>query len=323
MMIKKLFILLTILILPALLLIGCVNDMEQFQGVSPTSDFTVQLVPNTNLDVYIYAKQSNLTTIPADLINMSHDIDVESLAIWGVPGEKSMIFGVGLTFSDGKTAGDVYQLIPENNDIWKFIRGNNLYIVKGSGTAAESLKTSIKNDDFKVYKNTKLKDAADLLPKSVRAKLISIAFAKPSKQVMNFIAENMGSQNLEQINQILKLSNLEVMIAGLYSPHQINIARAVEIVRGKGNMADLDVGLLVAVKSSLPGILVEPAVREIIQQQGLVATRVNDITLYKGSWKSSNFPTIPVYARVAGNYVFVALSGQADYAQTIITSIYK
>jgi hypothetical protein len=302
---------------------GCQNDLEQFQGVSSTSEFSVLKVPDVDLDVYVYAKQRNLTTFPADMINMGHDIQVESLAIWGVPGDEEMAFGMGLIFSDDSTATEIYNMIADSPSLWKWISGNNLYVVQGAGNAADSLKTAIQNNDFRIYNNAKLIDAANMLPKSVRAKLIGIAMAEPSNQLVDFIATNVSSGTVEQINEVLQMADLELLIAGLYSPHQINISRAMEVVQGEGNLAKLDMGLLIAIKSGLPGFLVEPRVRDILIDQGLVEVQIDGFTLYKGLWSNPYTGDIPVIARIEGNYVFITVSGQESYAETLITSIYK
>ncbi len=302
---------------------GCQGEMEQFQGVSSTSDFSVLMVPDTNLDVYLYAKQKSLTTIPANLINMQHDIQVESLAIWGVPSDEDMAFGLGLTFDNPITAEEVDGKLANDSVPWKLLRENNLYIVQGTGSGADTLKTAIQNNNFVFFNNAKLIEAANMLPNSVKAKLIGIALAQPSTQLINFIANNVSAGTIEQINEILRLANLELVIAGLYSPHQINISRAVQVIQGDGNLANLDLGLLVSVKSGLPGILVEPRVRDILEQQGFQETTINDTQVFKGMWSNPYSTDIPVFARIEGNYVFMAISGQESYAETLITSIYK
>jgi hypothetical protein len=316
-------LMLAVALLLPVVVAGCQGEMEQFQGLSPSSEFSVLSVPNVDLDVYIYAKQRDLTTIPADIVNMPHDIKVESVAIWGVPGDKDLVVGTGLTFDNEATAREVFRYVEADSTLWTLLRGTNLYIVKGTGNAASKLKNAITGNDFKNYDNSRLIEAANMLPKSVRAKLISIALAKPSKQLINFLGENINQLNLTQINDILNSANLEIFIAGLYSPNQINIARAAQVARGKGNLADLNLGLLVALKSGFPGIIVEPRIKSILTEQGLTEARIGEFSVYKGYWKNPYMPGIPVYARVEGNYVFLAISGQESYAQTLITSIYK
>ena len=314
-------VILAVAILP-LLMLGC-TDMEQFKDVMPSSEFSVLEVPNVELDMYAYAKQKVLTTVPADVANLPHDIAVESLAVWGVTDAETMAFGIGLTFDTEQTARDIYPKITGSDDVWKFLRSNNLYVVKGSGMGSAALQNAIKNNDFKDYDNKQLLEAANLLPQTVRAKLIGIAMAKPSKQMLNFAGENIDIGNLAQIKEILNLANLEVLIGGLYSPNSINIAKAVQIARGNGNLADLNVGVVLAVKSGHPAILVEPTMKRILLQQGLVKTRIGELTLYKGYLSNSQFEPVPVFARIESNYLFMSISGQEAYAETLITSIYK
>jgi hypothetical protein len=313
----------SVMLLLPLVAAGCEGEMEQFQGLSSSSEFSVLSVPNVDLDVYIYAKQRGLTTIPADIINMPHDISVESVAIWGVPGDKNIVGGIGLTFDNEATASEVYRYIETDRSLWTLLRANNLYVVKGKGAAATKLENAITANNFKNYDNTKLIEAARMLPKSVRAKLISIVLAKPSKQLVNFLGDNVKELNLTQIDDIVNSANLEMFIGGLYSPNNINISRAVHIAKGNGSLADLNLGLLVALKSGFPGIIVEPRIKSILKEQGLTETQVGEFTVYKGYWANPYVSSIPVYARVEGNYVFLSVSGQESYAETLITSIYR
>lgn len=318
---KNLLILLALL--PLLALFSCQSGMDQFQNVSPTSDFAVTLVPNTNLDVYLYAKQTSPTTIPAALLDTASDIQAESLAIWGVQGDKNMTFGIGLTFTDAKAATDLYNSINPGSDTWKLQRGNNVYVVKGSGGSTDSLKAAITKDDFKTYKNSTLLDAANWLPKSVRANILSIAAVKPSKQLTSFLSDKINFGSFTQFDEISKLANVDTVIAGLYSPHQINIARALQVISGDGNVSDIDLGLVIAFKSNLPGLLVSQGMKDALGQTGLVETKIGALTVYKGYWSNSYTQQVPVYARVQDQYLFLSLSGQDNYAETLITSIYK
>jgi hypothetical protein len=312
---------LAVAILP-LYMLGCA-DMEQFKDVMPSSEFSVVEVPNVELDMYAYAKQKVLTTVPADVANLPHDIAVESLAVWGVNDGETMAIGIGMTFDTEQTARDIYPKIKSSDDVWKFLRSNNLYVVKGNGVGSAALQNAIKNNDFKNYDDKQLLEAANLLPQTVRAKLIGIAMAKPSKQMINFAGENIDIGNLAQIKEMLNLANLELIIGGLYSPNGINIAKAMQIARGNGNLADLNVGVVLAVKSSHPAFLVEPTMKKILLQQGLVETKLGELTLYKGYLSNPQFEPVPVFARIEHKYLFVSISGQEAYAEALITSIYK
>lgn len=299
-------------------------DMEQFRNVLASSDFSVLQVPDVPLDLYVYAKQKTLTKIPADLINTRQDISVESIALWGVPSGKSMALGIGLTLDSEGTAKQLYPMIVDTPDIWKFQRANNLYVVKGTGTGARALQNAIKLDDFKEYKDRLLIESAGMLPQTVRAKLIGIALIKPTPEVIQFAREQLDmGQIVNEIAEVIKSANVQSIVAGLYSPNYINIAKAAEIARTGGNIAELNIGLIVGVKSGLPGVILEPNVTKILLQQGLKEKEVDSVKLLKGYWNVDNFAQIPVYVRIENNWIFFSLSGQEAYAETLIRSIYK
>jgi hypothetical protein len=303
---------------------GCVGDMEQFQGVSASSDFSVLMVPNIKLDVYIYAKQKSYSTVPGDILNMKEDFDVESMAVWGVTGNNNFAYGMGFTFVDENTAASVFKNIKLTGDSWKLQRENNIYIVNGKGYQADILKEAISENNFVQYKDQQLLDAAALLPKSIRAKLIGLGLAKPGKELLTSISSSLKLGNLEKIDQVIRVANLELIIAGLYSPHSINMSKAMEIYKqGGAGFSTLDMGLLLFVKSGLPGIIVEPRVKGILAEQGFTEVKKSEMTIYKARWNTNGVEPIYAAARIENNYVFIAVSGQEGYAETLITGIYK
>ena len=322
-LIEKLFIpVLILLMLFCILGAGCFGDGEQLLS-SPTDKFAALLVPDANLELYVYAKQEGPTIIPAKIINMSHDIKVESLAVWGLPSDKGFVFGAGLTFATASDASEIYSSIVLEENSWKNLRDNKIYVVQGAGAAAESLKSAILNNGFKYYTNGDVLKAVAMMPRIGRTKIVAIGVAKPSKQVLDFAADRIGKKNFEQVSRILKLLNTDVLISGLYSPHQINIAKAAEVFE-KGNSASaLDVGMLVLVKSNLPGFVVEPIAKNLLIEYGFTEARVDEFTIYKGVWSAPGGGDIPVLIRVEDNHIFASISGQEAYAETLIKSIYK
>ena len=322
-LVKKLFIpALVLSILFPILGAGCLGDIEPFPG-STTNEFAALLVPDTNLELYLYAKQERSTIIPAKIINMSHDIKVDSLAIWGLPSDKGLVFGAGLTFANAIDASEIYSGIVFEENGWKVLRDNKIYVVQGTGAAAESLKSAILNKDFKYYTNGNVLESVAMLPRVGRTKMVAIGVAKPTEQVMDFTADQIGKKNFEQVNEIFKLLNPDVVIGGLYSPHQINMAKAVEMFEKGSNASALDVGMLVLVNSSLPGLVVEFVAKKFITDYGFTEAKVGEFTIYKGFWSAPDGSNIPVLIRIEGNHIFAAISGQEDYAETLITSIYK
>ena len=99
---KVFLLILSFLIVISFTIIGCQEEQEQLPQPSPTM-ISSTLVPNVPLDVYLYARQDDLTTIPAEMLNMPEDVSVESLAIWGVADEDELVLGIAITLaaSDG------------------------------------------------------------------------------------------------------------------------------------------------------------------------------------------------------------------------------
>ncbi len=312
---------LALLILLPVLVTGCLGEVEQLPG-SSADKFSALLVPDTNLELYVYAKQERSTIIPAKIVNMSHDIKVDSLAIWGLPSDNGLVFGAGLTFANASDASEIYAGIVSEEISWKILRDNKVYLLRGSGVAAESLKSAILNNAFKYYTDGNVLETVAMLPQGGRTKMVAIAVAKPSKQVLDFTAQYIGNKNFDQVSKVLKLLNPDVVIGGLYSPHQINVAKAVEVFEKGSGASTLDVGMLVLIKSSLPGFVLSPIAKNLLIDYKFTEVKFSEFTVFKGFWSAPDGSKIPVIIRIEGNHIFAAISGQEAYAETLITSIY-
>ena len=302
--------------------VGCQEAERQPPTESAQGKFLSALVPNTPLDLYIYSKQDSPTRIPVEMVGASSDISVDSLAVWGVPAEDNFAFGMGITLTSASDASELYGEITLEKDGWKTLSGNTIYLVYGSGAAAESLKAAISNNDFKPYDDNECLKAVATLPGGGETKLAVIALTKPSKALIGFMTQDADPEALGMIDMILKLVNLKVIAAGLYSPRQIDIAEIAEVMENNGSIAELDLGLLILVKSGLPGFLLKPAIEKFLEESEFTETNLGELTLYRGSWNTDG-DSIRVLIRIEGNYVFAAVSGQESYAETLITSVNK
>ena len=98
------------------------------------------LVPDINLDVYIYIKQLAHTTVPRNLIGLDIDIQIDSLAIWGVIKDDVYSIGGILNFPNALEASNLYSQLPQQSDVWTKLVGSSIYVVQGSDVPAETLK---------------------------------------------------------------------------------------------------------------------------------------------------------------------------------------
>ena len=301
--------------------VGC-QENEEPRAKAPSAEaLSSTLVPNMDLDVYVYLKQDSPTTLPAEMINAPLDVDVESLAIWGVSAEDDFAFGGALTLTSAAQAAKVHSQITLLAETWTKLSGSTIYLVQGSGTAAESLKRAISNNDFKYYDDSKALEAVDKLPGGGATRRAGVAVARPNKALFSYIAR--GGEGMGMVNTILTLAKLEVIAAGVYSPGPIDVARVATVMEREGGIPNLDLGILVLLKSGLPGFIAEPAAKKFLTAADFTERSLGELTMYQGSFVTGGGQAIPVLVRIEGNHVFAAISGKEAYAQTLITSISK
>ena len=321
-MTKLLIALLILLIATPIISVGCQEEGGQLPAPSSPGELSSTLVPDVPLDLYIYARQDGPTAVPAGMVGTPDDIEVEALSVWGISAEDEFALGMGLSLTSDSDAAGLYDEINLEENGWKLLSGSTIYLVHGSGAAAESLKTAISNNDFKYYDDGESLEAVATLPDYGTTRPAAIALAKPSV-LISFIARDADSETLERIDMILKLVNLKLVAAGLYSPQQIDIARIVAIMGSDGNISNLNLGVLILVKSGLPGLLVEPAVKKFLTEFEFTEIKIGGFAVYEGSWDTGKGGAIPVLVRIEGNYIFAAVAGQDSYAQALITSVNK
>jgi len=301
---------------------GCEEEIIPPPAQLPGAELSSTLVPNMDMDIdiYVYAKQEKPTTVPKDIIGMPSDVTVESLALWGVPTENNLIFGGGLTFTGTTDPAEIQAQIPGQAATWTSLADRNIYFVQGSGAVADTLKSAISQNDFRNYDDQAALTEVALLPDEDTTKLAAVGIVKPSQELRQLITKNITPEYASMIDLLLTWGNLQVIVAGLYAPQQIEVA---EIAQGieQGSIWEMNVGILASIKSVLPGFVVSPIVDNFIDNFGYAETSLGDIKVYKSSIYTDNGKAIPILIRVEGNRIFAAISGQESYAETLITSI--
>ena len=318
--VKLIIALLVLLIAVPIVGVGCQEEEKELPAPLPLGYLSSALVPNTPLDIFIYARQDSPTVIPADMFGMPYDINIETLAVWGVATEDEFAFGMGLTLTDAGDASRLHEL-DLGEEVWRMLSGSTIYLVQGSGTAAQALKTAISNNDFKPYDDSNSLKAVAALPDEGATKLTAVALVTPNQALMGLLTESVDAQQLDIINLVLKLANIDVMAGGLYSTRQIDAADIVRAMESDDGIYNLDVGLLILVQSGLPGLIVEPAVKKLLTEQEFVETNLGELTLYKRPWNDGGSVSIPMLVRIEGNQIFVAVAVKESYAEILITSV--
>lgn len=321
--IKSLIPVLALLVALPLLGAGCQGGEKPFAPSPATQELSSTLVPNVPMDMYVYGKQESPTKIPMKMGGKEGYVEVDSLAIWGIPSGTDFAFGMGLTLKSAKEASYVSEQIAAGKELWKKLSENLVYLVYGTGPAAESLKNTILANNFKKYDNEKTLKALATMPTKGATKLAAVVLAEPTDALLGLATKNVKAESLSILSTMVKLGKFEVVAAGLYSPSQIDLVKMMDSMKNQRDMLNLDVGLMVMLKSGLPGLVVEPAVKKFLTEYKFAETKLGDLTIYKGSWDAGNGVTIPVLVRIEGNYVYGAVSGKESYSQTLLTSITK
>ncbi|MFH0914306.1 MAG: hypothetical protein V1849_03340 [Chloroflexota bacterium] len=317
---RLMFLFLALLLVFSASVSGCGRKQEG--GPLPETPSPAQLsatrVPNLDLDVYIYIRQERPTTVPGDMIQTPASTEVVSLSAWGLVTGETFTFGLGLLMASPEDARKLHAAITPPANGWKMLSGNLVFYVQGTGGAFESLKNAISNGNFKYFDDKKVLDAVATLPAGGNAKLAGVAVAKPHKELVKLLAKG-DSKEAGSLDGILTLARLEVMVAGLYSPQQIDLAK-VRRALNAGNLSEVEVGLVALVQSGLPGFIVEPIVKRAIAGAEFTETRLGDLTVYQRDLAVGGKP-LPLLARVNGSRLWVAVSPQKPYTETLISGV--
>ena len=319
---NKLFVMVFLfLIIPTFIIAaGCQKEVTQPPPTSIHSDLSTTLVPNIDLDIYVYAKQDNPTTVPKSLVSTSLDLVAESIALWGIPTEDTFILGGGLTFTRAADAAQIHAQISGQAEIWTKLSDRTIYFVQGSGTTAETMKAAISKNNFKQYDDQNALPEVALLPDGGTTKLAAIGIVIPSETLTELIANNITPEYSGMANTLLAQARLQVVTVGLYAPQQIDVAEIVQEIEGN-SIWEADLGILALIKSGLPGFVVSPIVKSILDKAGYVETTVGELALYKGYLDTDNGEAIPILVSIEGNRIYITLSGQEPYARKLITNV--
>ncbi len=294
------------------------SGTENTGGIATTLAAT--LVPDVNLDVYIYIKQLTGTTVPRSLIGLSIDIQIDSLAIWGVISNDTYSVGGILNFPNASEAGNLFSQLPQQSDIWTKLVGSSIYVVQGSGVPAESLKKAINNNKFKPYDDSNALGQVAAMPYSNSIKPVAICIVRPSQASIDILKQYVDLKTVNTVQSIYTWAKPQIIVVGLYSPETINIADLDQEIKNK-TLSDSDLCIVASANSVFPGFIVSPIATRLLKNEGFTKIISGNLTEYQTSINIGNGQSIPALLNVAGNRVFATVSGNEPYAQTLMSNI--
>ncbi len=302
----------------ALALTGCKMVGKPATPPAP-SELASTMVPNTPLDVYMYARQEKPTLFPANRLGITKDVNVVSAAVWGATTENNFAIGLAAVLSNENDASRLFNEIKLNSEGWKKLSGSTIYVVQGNNSAGQALKTAISNNDFKKYDDSECLSIAGALPGGDRLQPSAVALAKPGKALLSYI-NRAGTVDPTTVDLMLKIVDLKAVGVGLYSPHPLDVAALVETAERRDFRA-LDLGVVLVARSGRPGVLVEPTVKKYLTDKGFQEKSIGELSLLKGELDTGNGQKMTVFVRTEGDRVFAATSGKDTYAEELIKSI--
>lgn len=299
---------------------GCEEEEPQEQTPPSGIDLSLTLVPNTDLDVYLFARQENPTIVLNEFVGTANDFAVESLALWGIASGDTYTVGGGLTLPGKNEADELYRQIPDQTEIWTLLSDMVIYFVHGEGSTADALQEVVANNDFKYYNNQDAIDDIAVFPDGGETRLVAVAVTEPNDTLAQLTARYVTPEFSDLIETMFDTADLRLATAGLYSAKEINIA---ELARNAklANILKLDTGILASVTSGWPGMLVEPIVHTVLENHGYTKTTLGDVTVYEGFLEIGDGKSIPIIFRIVDNHLYVAASGHESYAKNIISAL--
>jgi hypothetical protein len=277
------------------------------------------LVPDVNLDVYIYIKQLTGTIVPRNLIGLDSDIQIDSLAIWGIIKNNLYSISGMLNFPTVSDAGNLYSQLPQKNDIWAKLVGNHIYVVRGSGVSAEILKKAINNNNFKAYNDRHALGQIVAMPYSNSIKPVAICIVKPGQASIDILKEYVDIKTVNTVQNIYTWAKPQIIVAGLY-PETVDIADVEREINNKA-LSDTNLCIVASANSIFPGFLTNSTAIRLLKKEGFTKIISGNLTEYQGSIDIGNGQSIPVLVNFAGNRVFATVSGNGPYAQTLMSNI--
>ncbi len=284
------------------------------------NELATTLVPDVNLDIYLYIHQGSPTLVPKNLIGASNDISVDSLAIWGILQSNNYSVGGALAFTNATDASYIYSQLPQLKDLWTKLSSNTIYLVQGSGGPAESLISAISNNNFKQYDDNQALAEVSLMPDGSTTKPTAIAIIKPTQAAVNLLKQYLDANTMSTIDSIYTWAKPQVIVIGLYSSQPIDVADMGQRM-SNNTIWDTDLGVVASGISSFPGFVVSPIAGKYLDNTGYPKATVGNLTVYKASLYGDNGKIIPILINVDGNHVFATASGKESYADTLMTSI--
>jgi hypothetical protein len=261
----------------------------------------------------MFLSQGEPFPIPADMLALPASPGVNSLTIWVVPGDAGHAVAFRAILTSPEEASDLYKEVAPETDEWTYLSGSTIYLVKGEGSGAKTLKRAIKAGDFVSLeeKEPKIRNEMNRLPKEPPAKAVMMGFAKPKGSLIESFAKGKQAKGLGDISSAIDKARAQYVILGLYSDKLINPGD----IKQASDLKELELGFLVVTKSGIPGFLLAPLFGTIAGMFGMDKIDLSGETAYHRDYEG-----LAMVLKGEGNLIYLSVAPELEFAKKLMSS---
>lgn len=307
---------LTALLLCMFYVAGC----EVAPTVSPPllpQGFADNLVPNVNLEGYVYFNQGSPITISADILQgAAAQISMDSAQVWLGPDANSI--GGAVNFRNEAHAQSVSRLIKAAGEpVWNLASGQIIYAAYNDpGQWTTSLKDAVNQQQMVSPKIKYPEISGDFayFPNKPPLKPFAAGFIDFNGRLVESIGTRLGASLTDYISA-LRSAKINHISFVLYGERPIEISSR---AMSEEYIKSLYLGVMVVGRSGYPGIAISLFFDKAMQDAGLTKYNVKGVDVYE-------YPTGNVRSLVArkDNVIYVAAALSKEIAEDLLLSSFK
>lgn len=275
--------------------------------------FSEAMVPDLDIDAYIYARQEVPFSLPTRPGFLSQAYEVESVALWLVPSGSDEAVGAVLVLPSQAAA--LYQEIPSSARIWKHLSGNRIFLVLNPAGTGQALQKAIEGNAFKTLqtRDSKAWEIVNSLPPQPPTKPFAAGFLRLNERTLDYVKKNAAGFNTDAIASLTQQAKIELVGIGAYSRQPINLSE----LQSVSDIKKLDIGAIAICQSGYPGALLGPALGALYSRLNLTETDVKGGTAYATSVNVAA-QKLDIVLGVSGSQIILAGASQLPYAKELL-----
>lgn len=273
------------------------------------------------LDAYLYIRQSQPTGIPGSFFGLPSDAAIQSIEAWAVPSGSSESVGTVITLAAQRDASALYPFIPDRPDLWKMLSGSNIYVVWGTGSGAEGLKTAISARRFVSLKEAE-KDAWNLmerLPGSPEAKPLAAGFVRINERLIDFVQKKSPGGPDESMASNVKLARIEMAAVAFYTSRDLKILDFMS----PASLRDSGPGGIMIARSSYPGFVISTALGQAASRLNIEKTQIDGKPAYYRIVDIPGGEKVHIYFNNSGQYIYAHAAADIARSQQLFRWVWN